>query len=40
MIIFVFMALGLITYNQTVDKPASNTTTTKEVYEKMKKEKQ
>lgn len=38
MIIFIFLAFGLIGYNTTVDKKASDTKTTKEVYEDMKKE--
>lgn len=38
MIIFAFLALGIVTYNQTIDKKASDTKTTKEVYDKMKKE--
>lgn len=40
MIIIAIIALGLVTYNQAIDKKASDTKTTKEVYETMKKEKQ
>jgi hypothetical protein len=40
MIIFAFIALGLVSYNTIVDKPLSNTKTTKEVYEAKKKERQ
>lgn len=38
MIIFAFLALSLVTYNATTDKKTSDTKTTKQVYEKMKKE--
>jgi hypothetical protein len=40
MIIFAIVATFIMAYNQGVDKPASNPTTTKEIYEAKKRERQ
>jgi hypothetical protein len=38
MILFLVFALGLSAYNEAVDKPNSNPTTSKEIYEAKKKD--
>jgi hypothetical protein len=40
MIIFMALAIGLIAYNEGVDKPKSAPTTTKEIYEAKKRDRQ